>query len=325
MKELDKKLKVNSKQKLESKADITPRSIAVVTTTLYPTWYKGSVRKHSADNSNYKIHDKVRGDLALKMIKIALQKCFHVVVVDGGSSAEFKKSLAQTGARISKKEVKRMSPSRQQGFKEASQIKGVKVICWVEPEKVYIPQNCLPWAVIPILKGETDIIIPKRDGEAFKSYPTYQAKIEKKANKAWNGLLRKYNILNPSIPDLDIWFGPKFFRNNPKLVEIFLRQYEFDSSRLKKVSKKGFFVQLDLWPNAIIFPIISALKSGYKVTSVDVYYKHPDKQTSIEENSAVMKRKRDMQYKEILLATKLFIQLITKSNKTTGIKLIKVK
>lgn len=301
------------------KSKIVSQSIAIVTTTLYPHWYKGNLKKDSTEEEKIQ---KTRGDLALEMLKAAKEKNFWIVLIDAGSSLEFLEQLTKIGIKSISAKDKALSPSRQQGFKLASKIKGVKVICWLEPEKVSIPKDSLPHAVLPILKNQSDIVIPKRDESAFATYPSYQAEIEKLANKKWNTILKKYKLLPQKADELDIWFGPKFFRNNPHLIKLFLRRYKFKSNRLsRKEYKFDEALDLDLWQNAIILPIISAVKEGYHVMSYPINFSYPAEQKKVENNSSLMRRKREIQYRGILLATEYFTRYITKRKKLDKIKL----
>lgn len=270
-------------------------AVAIVTTTLYPFWYRGAPKNSSTEQAKV---NKVRGDLAIEMLSEAKKKNFQVVLIDAGSSKDFVKEIIRIGIKVIPSKNKALSPSRQQGFKLASKIKGVKVICWLEPEKVSIIKDSLPQAVLPILNNQADIIIPKRSKTAFSTYPSFQAKIEKIANKKWNKILKKHKLLSTKAEELDIWFGPKFFKNDPKLINIFQKSYQ-----LKDKAKK-----MDIWSNAIIFPTITALKLGYKVVSIKTRYEHPKEQTAVEENSGLMRKKRQLQYKSILLTTEYFIK-----------------
>lgn len=281
---------------------INSRSIAIVTSTFYPSWYQGSIRKDCTEQEKI---DKVRGDLAMEMLTIAKKKNFQIILIDAGSTKEFLKEVAKIGIKVRKAKDKTLSPSRQQGFNLASNIKGIKVICWTEPEKVSIPKDCLPQTVLPILKNQADIIVPKRNKESFATYPAYQVKNERLANKKWNKMLKDRKLLPKEVEELDVYFGPKFFKNDPRLVKIFLRRYEFQNKKLKQ----------DIWSNAIIFPLISSLDAGYRLMSVDIPYRHPQKQTEVEKMSRIMKGKREIQYYTILLTTKLFIEMSVSQRK----------
>ena len=163
------------KENIEGAAEreIDPKSIALVTTTFYPKWSpEGEVSV-----------DKVRGDLNIEMLEEAKRKGYQTIVVDGGSSSEFIDRLQKEGVAPIHETEHSMSGSRRQAFNEGSTLEGVKVIAWTEPEKVSIARDCLPDAVQPILDGRADIVIPKRDEEAFKTYPPYQVEYEQKARK----------------------------------------------------------------------------------------------------------------------------------------------
>lgn len=274
---------------------IEGKAIAFVTSTLYPFWYQGILKNNSPAQEKI---DKIRGDLALQMLSEAQKKGIQIILIDAGSSEAFIKKITRIGINVIHSKNKALSPSRQYGYKIASKTKGVKVICWLEPEKVSIPRDCLSQAVLPLLRDKADIVIPKRSNTAFATYPSFQAKIEKNANKQWNNILKKHKILSKKAEDLDIWFGPKFFKNDPKLIDIFQKRYQFK----EKIQK------MDIWSNSIIFPIITALKKGYRVISVKVDYKHPKIQTAIEDNSTLMMKKRRVQYRSILSTTEYFIK-----------------
>lgn len=269
--------------------------IAIVTTTFYPFWYRGTLKNTSTEKVKV---DKIRGDLAIEMLNEARKKNFQIILIDAGSSRVFIKEITRIGIKVIHSKNKKLSPSRQYGFKLASKMKGVKIICWLEPEKVSIPKDCLPQAVLPILKNQADIVIPKRDKKAFYTYPSFQAKIEETANKRWNSMLKEHKLISKDAEELDIWFGPKFFKNDPKLINIFQKSYQFKD----KIQK------MDIWSNAIIFPIITAMRLGYKVVSSKVQYQHPKQQTIAEESSVLMRRKRQIQYQSILSTTEYFIK-----------------
>lgn len=290
-----------------------PQSVAITTATFYPDWYLG---KASA-----KEIDKVRGDLALRMIDSAKMKGFQIIVVDGGDNKFFKKALSNLGIHPLSEKQKGMSASRQQAFKAASNLKQVQVICWVEPEKVSIITDCLPTAIFPILEGKADIIVPRRNRKLFKkTYPDYQFKFEQESNRIWNDLLKKYGLRSNNDPELDVWFGPKFFRNDPQIVSCFTDQYSFKANLKSPLNK---IVKPELWANAVFFPVISALHKGNRVIDLEVLYKHPKEQTYAEQDNAEIRKKRKFQQKSIILASEFFIRMLLHL-KTEGGRIEKV-
>lgn len=295
--------------------EVEPRSIAVATTTFYPRWYPGETQSHD-------LTDKVRGDLAIRLIKEAVGKGYQIALVDGGSSQKFLSEVGLVGV-VAHSEIERgMSASRRQAFEEARILEGVKVICWTEPEKVSIVRDCLPNAILPILRDETDITVPARDEVSFQSYPDYQAKEEKRANRQWNNILRSRGLLAKDSPDLDVWGGPKFFRNDPEILKLFLDKYKFRKRELK-LDK---IVDPELWPNATFLSIVAALYRGFRVKSVPVPYLHPKEQTAIEVNDPKFRRKRDIQRKNIIVSTIHFIRMLESNpRKVSRLELVQSK
>lgn len=284
--------------------EFDPKSIAIATSTFYPKWYPDEIK-------DYDRVDKIRGDLAIRLLDQAKKNEYRMVVVDGGSSQEFIEELKKIGIAATPELEKGMSPARQQAFKEAGGIEGVRVICWTEPEKVSIIQDCLPQGVAPILRGEADIVIPKRDEAVLKTYPDPRVAFERRGNKVFNDILRKHNLLSTE-EDLDVFFGPRFFRNDPEIVNLFLGKYEFE----KRDLKLDQIVDPKLWPNALFLPIVAALHQGFRVVSVNVPYRHPIEQTNVEKDDPKFKRKSDVQFKNIITSTIHLIRMLKGSSKT---------
>ncbi len=285
---------------------IDHHSLAIATITFYPGWYPGDATQTGDLTS------KVRGDIGLQILKEAKEKGYQVVVVDGGSSDAFKAELASIGITPQLQLEKGYSAARQQSYREASNLDGVRVILSTEAEKLSAIHDCLTDKVIqPVLKGETDIIIFKRDGEAFSTYPKDQAEYEQKANKLWNDIMRKHNLLPPSAEDLDVWFGPRLIRNDPHIISLFLNKYEFE-----KRGKLDQIVDPFVYANALFFPITIALRDGLRVSSAVVPYRHPSSQTQMENESIEFRRIRDIQYKNIIVATMHLVRLLENNPKS---------
>lgn len=286
---------------------IEPDSVFITTSTRYPNW--GEEDSIANDRSN-----QLRGNLALEMIKESRNKGFPVTIVDGGSGENFVEKAKKTGADVYEQENPGMSPGRREAFRISSSNNKCKYVCWLEPEKVSIVKDCLPKAIYPIAEEKTDIVVPKRDKVSFSTYPDYQVAYEKKANRMWNKLLRKHGLLTENAEDLDVWFGPKFFRNDKTVVEFFLSQYEF----MKGIPKFLENVRPEDWANATFLAIPAALKAGYKVQSVTVPYRHPAQQTNLEKDNIEFRKKRQYQLKSIIAVTSEFLKL--SSNKNSYLK-----
>lgn len=291
---------------IKTKEVLNPKSVVITTSTLYPQW---------TDDKTVKIDQsvQVRGGLAIEMIKQSVSRGYQVVVVDGGSGEEFINNATSSGATVFNQQEKGMSPSRRQAFREASVLKDCKIICWTEPEKTSLITDCLPKVLAPIINNEADIVIPKRDEAAFLTYPDFQSKYEKMANRMWSDLLRKYGLLPTESDDLDVFFGPRIFKNDPKMLSLFLARYEFNQD-IPLFLKN---VQPEDWTNATYLAIPAALNDGYKVDgSVVVPYRHPQNQTDLETDSDYFRQKRVHQLKSIVATTSEFLKLMKNNPKS---------
>jgi len=286
-------------ENMSSKEILDPKTVTIATSTYYRDW---------SENSNNKLDPStlLRGKLALEMINTSTKKGYQIVVVDGGSGSEFTRKANENGAKVVSQNETGMSPGRRQAFREASALENCEIICWIEPEKISIVSECLPLTLRPLALGVADIVIPKRDDESFSTYPDYQVSYEKKANEMWNNLLRKYNLLPTKSEDLDVWFGPKFFKNDPKILSLFLARYEFGIQTFQFLKD----VNPEDWANSTFLAIPAALHEGYRVKSVRVTYHHPKEQTEFEKNNDIFKKKRMHQLKSIISVTSEYIKLI---------------
>lgn len=220
--------------------------------------------------------DNVRGDLSIKTIRAAINSGLRVVVTDGGSSKEFLAALSEfqeQGLTLLGGAPRGLAPQRRSSFEYASALEGVEAIVYTQPEKVGLVANCLPQITYPIIYDKADIVIPGRDPELFKkTYPPYMYKSEIKVNGIYNRVLQARGHLRE---DLDWFFGPVVFRNDPKVVSLFLERYEFDTSGM------GTFEGIDpeRRSNTHYFPIVKALYNGFKVVPVNnLPFSYPDTQ-----------------------------------------------
>ena len=278
---------------------IKAHEIGIASATFYPDWEPGEAGE---DPSAV----KVRGDIALQTFHEAMADGYQVAVVDGGSSPAFLEALGKTGVTVETEKERGMSASRRQAFESISGADDVKVICWTEPEKLSMVRDCISEAIKPIEAGEADIVVPRRDAEAFATYPDYQVKFEQDSNHLWNDILRRHHLMPEDAPDLDAWIGPRVFRNDPDIVALFEGKYKFvgeTQSGLKQDAP-------ELWPNALFLPLVAALKKGYRVVGADVPYRHPAEQTAMEQDSDAFRQKRVVQQENILKTTVHFVRLL---------------
>lgn len=243
------------------------KSVAFALITYYPNWYRGKL-KSLTDT------DKIRGDLALRFVKEARKQNCHVVVVDGKSSLAFKHALERVGEIIVLKRTSaKRSPNKRTAILCASKIPGVKVIFVTEAEKLSLITDCLKSLVSPILQKKVSFVVPKRDDTLFKrTYTSYMYESETEGNKMYNELLRTHGLLQKKDEDLDVFFGPRVFRNNPKLIRIFLKKYHLTIGN-SSLSKE--FFDMEDYSNAIFFPVVEALRKRIRVKSVTVPFHYP--------------------------------------------------
>lgn len=256
--------------------DIIDQSeVAIVGITYLPKWYRGRVKsvKHT---------DKIRGDLTLYSAKFAAGVGYKVVLVDGGSAKTLYVELKKIpGVKILKMKIPKRSPNRRKGIFEASKIPGVKAIVMTEIEKVSLITDCMQAIVAPILSGEADLVVPKREVALFKNtYPDYMFESEVEGNLLYNEALRANGLLSSHSDDLDVFFGARVFRNDKKLIKFLFSHYEanpFDSLLEHKM------FNLEEYSNAQFFPVVKALQKKKKVVSVTVPFRYPEKQKANEE------------------------------------------
>lgn len=262
-----------------------PGKIAIAIVTHYPRWYRGKLRsvKHT---------DKVRGDLALELVTEALKFGCNVVAADWKSSKTFRRQLSSLPKIILiKRRSPKSSPSKRQALRKATHIDGVKVIILTEPEKVSLVKDCLPLIVKPILDDETEIVVPKRNDELFKkTYPAYQYESEAEGNKTYNEELRSHKLIDVNHDDFDMFFGPHAILNERKIVSLFMKRYRFNVAH---VSFPKWYFHAEELSSINLFPIVTALKRGFKVKGIEVPFKYPASQKQNEEVGA-----RDLFYEK---------------------------
>ena len=254
---------------------INSHTIAIVATTSYPKWYRGKLR-------SIKDTDKVRGDLAIEFAKAARKIGYKVVISDWQSPKTFRKELSSIPeiVLIRRRSPKR-SPAKREALRKATKLPDVKVIILTEPEKVSLVQDCIQLIAESILKGETDIVVPKRNEEFFKkTYPAYQYESEVEGNKTYNEELRSHKLIGIGDNDFDMFFGPRAFSNDRKIISLFMRRYRFS---IAHASFPSWYFDAEELSNTNFFPIVSALRRGLKVKSVEVPFKYPNVQKQNEE------------------------------------------
>lgn len=214
--------------------------------------------------------EEIRMKLALESAKLAADFGYKLIAVDGGSPADFVKSLKDYGAIVEQEKQKGMGSGRRQAISRALELG--EIISYTEPEKApYISQ--IEKTAKPIREKRADIVVPSRG--PLDSYPTSQRHAENFGNDFFKELTGRA---------LDMWSGPRTFSR--ECAPYFLNyngQYG------------------DLW-DAIFIPVIDAIHDGKRVISVDIEYKHPKEQTETEEGNVEFTFKRLKQLDNLMPA-----------------------
>lgn len=268
--------------------------VGIVTTTQYPGW--------SRDGDPMGNVDKVRGDLALQMLEVSQERGAKLLVVTSElDSSEFRNELVRRGIPTRERTIPTLSGQRRDVVR-AIRGEDVDVILLNDPEKIAVVRRGLESCVAPIMGGEADIVIPKRDEALFEdTYPAPQVKYERKQNRIINNALRKAGLLKPEDEDLDWLIGVRFMRNTPEVTDLFLDEYRYQE-HIASRSELARLLNPEMWPNGQYIPVIAALAHRLRVKSVTIPYVHPESQTEFENrNEGEFTEKRRIQTKNIVV------------------------
>ena len=284
--------------------EVNPRSIVLATTTLYQNWYQGEARS-VVDT------DKIRGDLALRFVQSAIDRGYQVVIADGESAKEFKDALAKLNIVILPRATPQRAAGRREVFEKAAQLDGVKAIVYTQPEKASLVEDCTGLIAEPIVRGEADIVIPRRNELLFKeTYPDYYHTIENDDNRWYNKMLHLAHLL-PEDQNFDIFFGSFAFRNDPSLLALFLKRYEYVGPR---VTGTRNYIMPEEASNAHMFPIVEALKNGLRVISIEVPFRYAEEQKANEESEGLrneyMAKRREQRYRFLAEEKQMLLYLL---------------
>lgn len=185
----------------------------------------------------------------------------RIIVIDDNSEKEFIDAFEKTGAEVVQQKGTTYGSGRRQAIR-AGYSTCKPVIVLMEPEKYTFVPHILETARL-ILSGNADIVIPKR--KSLSSYPYAQRHIEKYGNAVWK-LVTGTN--------LDAWFGPHIIGRGSSHI---YTNYD---------GKYG-----DLWDSTVV-PLIDAIRSGKRCTSLKINYSHPVEQKEDESFSLEFTLKR---------------------------------
>lgn len=290
-------------------SSLQPDVIAITCSTYYPNWYQGPLRS---------IHhtDKIRGDLDLEFIEKALNKGYFMIVTDGLSTKTFQKKLRSFNnphLYVLKRKTLGRSAARRLAFSRAAKIPGVKAIIYSEAEKVSL-LDFIPQIIKPIISGDADMVIPKRETKLFEStYPLYMVESEEEGNMLYNEYLHLHGLL-PKEEQLDMFFGPRVFGVNKRILSLFYARNRYQVG--PHVLNEHYFNPEEL-SDALFFPVVVALKRKLKVTSVSIPFRYPLLQKQNEElgQRKFFEEKRKMQRLSLLVELMHFLNYLDRQKK----------
>lgn len=281
--------------------NFNPSEIAIIGTTYNPKWYSGRLKsiKHT---------DKIRGDLILYSAQFASGLGYKLVIVDAGSPKTFVKLLKNVpNLKLLTAKIRKRSPNKRKALFEANKIDGIKAIVETEIEKVSLITDSIQTITRPILNGECDVVIPKREDSLFqKTYPLYMYKSEVEGNLLYNEALRASGLLSVHEEDLDVFFGARVFRNDKVFLKSIFSKYTTHPFNSLLHSK---LFDVEEYSNAQFFPIVEALAKHARVKSVTVPFLYPEKQKENEERGQLefFELKRDFQRVTIIVELMHFL------------------
>ncbi len=298
----------NHKFKSESAEFLKRREVVFVGTTQY--------RKFSLEGNN---SDSVRGEIALDQLKKFREAGFQIVIIDTKSSKEFIFRLEDMGVKVFSEENLSLSGANRQGFEKASDLGGARYIIKTEVEKPWTVED-LDKLVEPLQEGKAEMVIPSRcpnpnsENQLIElcNYPPVQAHFEALGNLDMNKALKENNLLSPDI-NLDLYNGTRVFINKREIIDLMSKKltttktgnWLYDelttlNPNLEEDVNFGILQAYDRWFNALFAPVAALLANKYRVSSVEIPYRHPDEQTQLEIGNKGFDSKRIEQFFKIV-------------------------
>jgi len=253
------------------------QKIVVVTTTYYPD-----------------ISD-IRFNLAIDLCKLANKNNIHLIIVDDSPNHnQVATQFLQTGGYIhvyqqdKEKFIGKGGALRQsiamavtllrENNNDRGDALNKSVICFTEPEKVDL-LNHIHLIAKPILDGETDVVIPKRNDELFKqTYPIEQYHSESFGNY-------HFNLLAKQLP------AKGFQSEGAKSIDWLFGPFALKAS----LSRSWLMYEGSSWDAQIIPYVRGVRDNNWRITSVIVDFKHPKVMKEQEEGSSAFTKKRLLQ------------------------------
>ena len=252
----------------------------------------------------YRDTSDIRFQLALKLCKLATQHKVHLFIVDGSpdhASIRDQFLIESKGYIHVLEQDRDKYPGKGGSLRQAirmaiewideniiadpdqSSVNNIDhaAICFTEPEKVDL-LNHVCEITKPIINGTTDVVIPTRNDELFRTtYPIEQYHSESFGNLHFNLLARHLKGFQKNAAEgqdavtLDLLFGP--FAFNAKLANGWLN-YTGTS-----------------WDAQMVPYVRGVRNDDWIITPVEVDFRHPKEMKEQEEGDATWTKKRLMQ------------------------------
>ena len=290
------------------------------------------------------LSDQLRGNLAIKNIKNLQIQGINVVLVDDGSSNEFKeltKALVQKeGGTWHEQVLSGYSQGRREGMEVAVRSMfemdidlDEGVLVQIEPEKV-LDKELLARLINPVARGDKLMTILDRgfvvsdlednpeawflekEGENYQGYPVFQAKSETFLNRKYTDYLCKLAGIGTFVNVYDVLNGTRVFKAS--LYKDFMNLLTPDMIS-SDFNPDKYFDAVYLTPFILAargqFGLIEQV--SFKSRNKKQFY--PNFQRKLEEKSSVFIQKRNEQREQLLNEMQAAYELIA-SRKSDKIK-----
>lgn len=285
----------NTSEPVDKEIIPVANQIVVATNCLYREYrvLSNGEQRNAADT------DGIRGDLALEFFRKNTASGIRTVVCDGGSSSQFLTALDKFnnhGLTIVQSQTPGRGPQRRQAFEVAIALPDSKTILYTQAEKTSreIPQDdYLAEISRPILAGDADIVIPKRNPKLGReSYPPYMWLSELNVNKTYDFIMKKAGLMEKD-ESFDWFFGQVVFKNDPEINALFLKKYAVDGSIRSRI---GATPNPEMHSDGHYFPVIEALFNKKRVVSIEVPFVYPPEQKA---NEMSPEKRKDFEKRRI--------------------------
>lgn len=205
----------------------------------------------------------LRYALHIKFLTAACKKGYRVIAITGpGYPRRLKGTTIESYCQVKGG----VGAAYRQGLRLA--LERYEYVAYAEPEKFpYVKEI---WKTVrPLVRGNADLVVPKRTQASLRSYPVVQRLTETLGNDFFSRL---------TGCELDVFFGPESIASG-EATQKFL-DYE-----------KCIYPGKEDSHDAHIVPIMECILGKLRVLSIPVDYRHPKEQLQIEQHRDSMIRR----------------------------------